>query len=358
MIFATSRGCAASSNRAAGALAVPAGGRATLLGLEAVNPGAEVAYFQAFDRAAELVVLGETAPVLSYALTPGARRLRLKRPASSRVFSYAVTSTRTGAGMPSQACSLVLTMSGETDEGVGSFADPLSVLDDDFETAGEPTPPVGWEEYQPATIDRSEVGNGYLLLTSTVGGVGGSFIYNENRGSFLFKRVRGDFDYRSRNQVLNAVGDGTPATAAGEWRFAGPGVADPDDSQHNALHIKLGADPTGQNRIEWKTTDGDVSTWDSVAGAAPLYYDLRIVRLRQVFRLYYRVAELHALEDDADWTLLETIDRSSNATPPRVGGAAAVTMPNELLLYLCGGYSNVATLDVQLQCFGAIVRTP
>jgi hypothetical protein len=353
---------AVSSNRAAGALAVRAGGRGTFLAADVHNPGAAAAYLQLFDVAAEDVELGTTVPVLAFAVLAGAsRRIRPRRPLGGLVRSYAITSSRTGSGMPTEACSVSIAMSGHPSQAASSPADPLSVLDDDFEDGSADPTERGWTWYQESTVATAEVADGELHLESTTGGAAGAWIYNENRGNLLHKPVRGDFDFRSRWRVRNAAGSGSPTGGVPiEWRFAGPGVADPDDAEHNSLHLKLGGDPDGQNRIEWKTTDGDVSTWAAVAGSAPLDYDLRIVRQGQVFLLYYRRTDAgYALESDAGWTLVQTIDRTDNAVPARTGGAAAVAMPNEVWIYLTGGYAGPQTdLDIQGWCERAIVRTP
>ena len=58
-MLANRTGSVVSSNRTAGALAVPVGGRGTWLGFDAYNPGSAVAYLQAFAVEAEDVVLGE-----------------------------------------------------------------------------------------------------------------------------------------------------------------------------------------------------------------------------------------------------------------------------------------------------------
>lgn len=359
---------AVSVNRAAGALAVPAGGRSTFLGLDVYNPGSAVAYLQAFDVAAEDVELGTTVPVLAYALLPGqVRKVRPKRALWAGVLSYAVTSTRTGSGMPSAACSVSLVMDGQPSEAEMSPADPLSALDDDFEDGAVDPTDRGWTFFQESTIDTAEVADGELHMVSTTGGASGAWIYNTQRGNLCHKSVTGDFVVRVRSRVRNAAGDGSPTGGVPlEWRFGGGiNITDPDDSVHNSLHMMFGGDPNGQDRGEWKTIDDAVALWDSVALDPPLDYDAEIARTGQVFVLSVRQYDPElgpedegyvALEDDAGFTVVQTIDRSDNATPAR---ASAVPMPNTVWICLTGGYAGPQTdLDIQAWFGGVIVRTP
>lgn len=356
-----------SSNRTAGALAVPVGGRGTWLGFDAYNPGSAVAYLQAFAVEAEDVVLGTTVPVLAYALPVGARRVRPQQPIGARVLSYAVTSTRTGSAVPTEACSVAIAMDGQPSEAETSPADPLSVLDDDFE--GEPSDPTdrGWTFFQESTIDTAEVADGELHMVSTTGGAAGAWIYNQYRGNLCYRPVTGDFVVRVRSRVRNAAGDGSPTGGVPvEWRFGGGvNITDPDDSEHNSLHMMFGGDPDGQDRGEWKTIDAAVALWGSVALDGPLDYDAEVARTGQVFVLSVRQYDPEigpedegyvALEDDAGWTVVQTIDRSDNATPAR---ASAVPMPATVWICLTGGYAGPQTnLDIQAWFGGVIVRTP
>ena len=308
------------------------------------------------------------AVVLAYAVLAGAsRRVRPKRPLGARVLSYAVTSTRTGSGVPSEACSVAIAMDGQPSEAETSPADPLSVLDDDFEDG--PTDPTdrGWTFFQESTVDTAEVVDGELHMVSTTGGASGAWIYNEYRGNLLHKSVTGDFVVRVRCRVRNAAGTGSPTGGVPlEWRFGGGiNITDPDDSEHNSLHMMFGGDPDGENRGEWKTIDGAVALWGSVPLAGPLDYDAEVARTGQVFVLSVRAydAELGpedegyvSLEDDAGFTVVQTIDRDDDTQPAR---ASAVPMPATVWICLTGGYAGPQTdLDIQAWFERVIVRTP
>lgn len=332
-------------------------GAGLLVGGRAFNPQSSTIYVQVFDAQAADVELGTTVPVFTAAVPPG-RAVRLRPPRPIRCpggLSFAATAERTGGSSPAGPITLQLEVGGSAE--LGEVVDPALFIDD-FESGDPLLENRGWTWFDEATVATQTMAGGELHLVSTTGGAGEAWWYNTENGNLLHKTVTGDFDARARLRVRNAAGTGSPSSAALEWRFAGIAVHDPDRATElNYVHAMLGADPNGQNRIEWKTTDDSVSTWDSVAGAAPLDYDLRIVRTGQVLTLSYRAfdADLEpgdedyvALADDSGWTVYQPIDRDDNATPARLGGAPAVNLPNTLQIGLTGGYAGpTATLDIQ-----------
>lgn len=330
-------------------------GAAFLVGGSAFNPGATPAYVQVFDVAAASVALGETEPVFSMAVPPG-RSARIRPPRPIRCaggMSFAATGGRMDGTSPAGPLVVQLEVGGEAE--LGETLDP-AVFIDDFETGDTLVENRGWAWFDEETVATQTIAGGELRLVSTEGGASGAWIYNENRGNLLHKPVTGDFDARTRSRVRNAAGTGSPAGGVPlEWRFGGGiSITDPDDTDHNSLHMMFGGDPDGQDRGEWKTTDGTVSTWASVPLTPPLDYDARVVRVGQVFSLYIRAfdAELGledegyvALGDDDDWTLVQTIDRTDNTTPAR---ATAVPMPATVWLCITGGYAGPQSdLDIQ-----------
>jgi hypothetical protein len=329
-------------------------GAAFLVGGSVFNPQGSTVYLQVFDAAAADVMLGTTEPVFSIAVPPGRRvQIRPPRPIQcANGMSFAATAGRTSATSPAGPISVQFEVGGVA--ALGQTLDPAAFIDD-FESGDPLLENRGWTWYDEASVATQDMNGGELHLVSTTGGAAGAWWYNTEDGNLLFKTVTGDFDARVRLRVRNAAGTGSPSSAALEWRFAGIAVHDPDRStDFNYVHAMLGADPNGTDRIEWKATDGSVSTWDSIAGAAPLDYDLRIVRVGQVFTLSYRAFDADLapedegyvpLSDDDDWTTYQVIDRDDNTIPPR---ATAVNMPNTVQVGLTGGYAGpAATLDIQ-----------
>ena len=228
-------------------------------------------------------------------------------------------------------------------------ADPLAQYDDSF--VGSSLGPQ-WSVFNASVIDRAEVANGEINLEPTQGGAAGSLWFNTSLGMLHYVDITGGFDVRARMRVRDSAGTASPPGDPGDFRFAGIAAHDPDRTapatDHNYVHVMLGGDPNGQNRIEWKTTDASVSEFASDAGSAPLDYDIRLVRDQddnQIFRLYYRRTDLgETLASDTGWVLLQTVDRTDSATPPR---ASAVSLPALLQVGFVGGYANPVTHDIQ-----------
>ena len=256
--------------------------------------------------------------------------------------------------------------------GESAPVDPLAALSDTFDGTDSLTD-RGWTIYNAGTISDQTVSGGELHLTSTTGGAAGAWWYSQpsgptltEDGALVYKTVTGNFDVRARIRVRNAAGTGSPSAAALEWRFAGIQVQDPAGlgagTNFNYVHIGLGSDPGGQNRIEWKVTDDDGalsnrSTFASDAGSADLDYDLRIVRDGQIFRLYYRRTDLgETLASDVGWTQVSIGDivKDQN-TPARTGGATPVAFPDTLAVGIMPPYAGPqVTLD--LQCWVEEIR--
>lgn len=312
----------------------------------AYNPHNQPVYLQVFDAAADDVVLGTTEPIYTIAVPAGRSiRLRTARPIKCRNgMSFAATGGRTSGTSPVGPILAQLELGGRA----ALAAQPdYTALNDDFDDGDTLVENRGWTWYDETSVATQTISGGDLHLVSLDGGAAGAWWYNTENGNLLFKNVTGDFDVRVRVRVRDAAGTGSPSSAALEWRFAGIAVHDPDrTTQFNYLHAMLGADPNGQNRIEWKTTDDSVSVWDSVAGSAPLDYDLRIVRVGQVFTLYNRRVDFgRDLHEDNGFVLYQTIDRDDNTVPAR---ASAVNLPNTVQIGLTGGYAGPTnTLDIQ-----------
>jgi hypothetical protein len=317
------------------------------VGGSAFNGNGSAVYLQVFGVPASEVELGTTVPIFTIAI-PAGRSLRLRPPRPIRCpngMSFAATGGRTDGTSPAGPITVHFDVGG-ADADLGTTLDPAS-LNDTFNGGDPLLENRGWTWYDEGSVATQDMSGGELHLVSTGGGAAGAWWYNTENGNLLFKQVTGDFDVRVRLRVRDAAGTGSPSSAAFEWRFAGIAVHDPDRStQYNYVHAMLGADPNGTDRIEWKTTDDSASTWDSVAGSAPLDYDLRIVRVGQVFSLYYRRTDSgQTLASNTGWTLYATIDRNDNTVPVR---ASAVPMPDTVQIGLTGGYAGPqASLDIQ-----------
>ncbi len=248
--------------------------------------------------------------------------------------------------------------------------DPLASLDDDF-AGTDVLEARGWTIYNDGTIDAQQVSGGVVFLQSTGGGAADAWWYSQpgpfrQDGALVYKLVDGDFDVRARVEVRNAADTGSPTGGvASEWRFAGIAVHDPAgliSGEFNYIHIALGGDPNGANRVEWKVTDDDgaapQSTFGSAAGSAPLDYDLRIVRVGQTLTLSYRrTDEGEPLGSDLSWSTLETIEKDAN-TPARTGGATPVAFPSEVAVGIMPPYAGPQTdLDCVLTVDAIRFRT-
>lgn len=257
---------------------------------------------------------------------------------------------------------------------IGGPFDALEALSDNFGGSATDVEARGWTWYGESTIATQTVSGGELHLEGTTGGAAGAWWYSSTsgptleNGNILYKLVTGDFDVRARVRVRNAAGSGSPSSAAFEWRFAGIQAQDPDgltSGRFNYVHLALGADPNGQNRLEWKVTDDDGatgdSTFDSEAVSAPLDYDLRMVRDGQTFRLYYRASVAGiSLRDATGFAQIGIgdIEKDSN-TPARSGGTGPVAFPSTLAVGIMGPYSGpTATLDLQIWIEEIVFTTP
>lgn len=259
--------------------------------------------------------------------------------------------------------------------GVGAVVtDPLADLSDDFSTAGSLTD-RGFTVFNPSVIATSTVSGGALTLTGTVGGAGGAHWYSQpgvNRaGAIAYKLVTGDFDVRARCRVTNLAGTDVPPNAGGEWRFAGIQVQEPaglGSTVYNYVHLGLGSDPNGARRIEWKVTDsgGAVSPYstygsDAGSGATELAYDLRIVRVGQLFYLYYRLISAgEALASDLLWSAISVspISKDTNS-PARFGGTTPVAFSSELAVGIMPPYAGPqASIDIRLVVEEILYSTP
>lgn len=248
--------------------------------------------------------------------------------------------------------------------------DPLAALSDTFD-GSESLTARGWTVYNASDLSDQTVSGGELHLSSTTGGEPGSHWYSqisgplERDGSLVYKLVSGNFDCRARFRVRNAANSGSPSAAANEWRFAGLQAQDPAgliSTAFNYVHVGLGSDPSGQNRIEWKVTDsgggtGPQSTFASDAGSADLDYDLRMVRSGQTFGLYYRRTDSgEALDSNASWTQVSVGDiEKDSGTPTRTGGATPVAFPAELAVGIMPPYAGPQS-TVDLQCWVEEIR--
>jgi hypothetical protein len=208
-----------------------------------------------------------------------------------------------------------------------------------------------WTLFESVTTTATlSVHDGELDYQVSAGGSNGSFWFDAHDGVLLHKTVTGDFDARCRIRVRNTADSGNPPLTS--FRIAGLAAHDPDrTTEYNYVHVGLGATNTVNLRAEWKTTDSSDSAFNSIealSGAGDLEGDLRIVRVDQVFTLYAKLSDT-PLDDDEDWTLITTVDRTDNTIPDRNtnGGAAdnATPMPDTLqvglILYSSTGTHNI-----------------
>lgn len=252
--------------------------------------------------------------------------------------------------------------------------DPLNALSDAFGGDVTDVEARGFTWFRESTVATQTVSGGELHLESTSGGAGASWWYSSSSGpvlqagNLLYKLVTGDFDVRARVRVRNAAGSGSPSSAALEWRFAGIAAHEPDGldtDDYNYVHLALGGDPNGQNRLEWKVTDDDGSTGDSTFDSepvsAPLDYDLRIVRDGQTFRLYFRASSpTVSIRSNAGWSQIGIGDIEKDAnTPARAGATGPVAFGNTLAVGIMGPYAGpAATLDCQIWVEEIVYLTP
>jgi hypothetical protein len=256
---------------------------------------------------------------------------------------------------------------------IGGPFDPLELLSDNFGGDVTDVESRGFTWYGESTIATQTVSGGELHIEGVGGGATGAWWYSSGgvtleNGNLLYKSVTGDFDVRARVRVRNAAGSGSPSTAALEWRFAGLQAQDPAGlagGRFNYVHLGLGADPNGQNRLEWKVTDDDGvtgdSTFDSEAVAAPLDYDLRMVRDGQTFRLYFRASvSTVSLRSAAGFTQIGIGDIEKDAnTPARSGVTGPIAFPDTLAVGIMGPYSGpTPTLDLQIWIEEIVYITP
>lgn len=256
----------------------------------------------------------------------------------------------------------------------GGPFDALGSLADNFGGTVTDVEARGWAWFRDSTIATQTVSSDELHLESTAGGAGDSWWYSSSvgpvlqAGNLLYKLVTGDFDLRARVRVRDAAGTGSPSSAGGEWRFAGIQAQEPDGltgGRYNYVHLGLGADPSGQNRLEWKVTDDDGvdgdSTFGSEAVAAPLDYDLRMVRVGQTISLSFRASvSTVSLRSATGFTAISIGDIEKDAnTPARSGTTGPVAFGNTLAVGIMGPYSGpTATLDCQMWVEEIVVITP
>jgi hypothetical protein len=240
-------------------------------------------------------------------------------------------------------------------------ADPLARLSDDF--SGDQLDP-SWSFYNRGLVATSSVGGGTALnYQITAGGVAGSFWYNEFAGSLIYKLVEGPCDMRARIRARNSANSGNPPL--GTARIVGIAAHDPlrpptPGATLNYVHTGTGVvAPAVTTVVEWKTTDLNVSTFNTntwpVGGVGDLDADLRIVRRTdlQIFDIYVKPSTT-PLNSPSGWTLQQSINRTSTAQPVR---AAAEPLPDVLQWGLMV-YSSEAIQDIRSFVRQVLFSTP
>lgn len=218
-----------------------------------------------------------------------------------------------------------------------SRVDPLAALDDDFSTdTGK------WSSILAGgTTMTPVVSGGELDLTISAGGTGGSFAFDGNDYCYRYQTITGtSWVVMARVRARNTANTGIPPATL--FRLFALHVADPANvlPVYNFIHVAIGTVNGVQSRVEWKTNDhdgggsNDVSAFNSIASpSGNCDVDLRIVRSGQSFVLGARASTGDMLTA-TDWTTVATIDRTSNATPPRAANGAvanlAVPLPTTL----------------------------
>lgn len=221
----------------------------------------------------------------------------------------------------------------------------ISAFADDFDSGDNNLLARGWRMYQSALVATQDIADGELDYEVTAGAAAGSFWFNADDGNLVFKLITGDADVRIRVRVRNTADSGSPP--ADNFRLFVLAAHDPDRATNlNYCHVGAGSTADTGSRVEWKTTDDSVSTYDDNGAdiAAPLDVDLRLVRVGQVFTPYWRLSSASGnLRDNVGWNALQTMDREDNTTPAR---ASAVALPDTLQWgFSC--YSNDATHNVR-----------
>ena len=189
---------------------------------------------------------------------------------------------------------------------------------------------AGWTSNTRGGASFTESG-GQIVATLATGSVSGSYFHDTNQGAYYYRSFSsngfyGPFDYRARIVATNAADSGDPPFDA--ERIVSMIVTDPANSgsDQNHLYVGIGDADFGNRAVQWKTTDNDgvssdTSAFNSVTANADLEKDVRIVRRttdKDIFDLYWRSTSLgFDLDDNSGWNLIETIDRSDNAVPPR-----------------------------------------
>lgn len=215
--------------------------------------------------------------------------------------------------------------------------DPLAAMDDGFNEAALASK---WTVYEGDGTASISVSGGELNLTCNAGGTNDSLWFDGDEGILVYQLVTGDFDAVATVRVRNLANSGLPTVGDGNYRIAGLAAHDPDRSSLlNYVHVGLGCTASAGITCEWKTTESSVSTYNSVAAATGVG-QIRILRVDQIFSLYYRAAASDA------WTLVQSIDRG--ATTP---------LPSTLQLGFMV-YASVASHDERIFVDRFTVRTP
>lgn len=251
--------------------------------------------------------------------------------------------------------------------------DPLAFLDDYFDAGPSDITQRGWFAYKDGAISNRAVGSGYLdfQIAAGAGGIGGatSFWFDGTAdGALLYKPITGPFDARIRAQVRNTAFAANPPVT--NFRIAGLAAHDPTRTANvfNYVHIGAGSTGAADGRIEWKTTDddggasNDTSAFNSVSwGASTMDVDMRLVRRAsnlQIFDTYWRASSGDLLSPSG-WTLLVTVNRTSNAAPARSTNGAvanlAISMPTTVQVGPML-YSNTGVHDIRMRVLEARFR--
>jgi hypothetical protein len=247
--------------------------------------------------------------------------------------------------------------------------DPLADLSDSF-SYGATMTGNGWaiEDTTPSSTPSDTITDGEADLTVAAGNTDGSFWFDTNDGVLWYKTVTGACDFRARVHVMDGDGAATPPATPPDTQFRIAGIAahDPDRTTNEYVHVGCGSNNTvGQLQVEWKTTDDSDSAYaytQATLTGGELLYDLRIVRRAsnlQAFDLYVRAGLSRSLEDDAGWTLLQTIDRSDDQVPDRAAnnGSTAVALPSTLRWGFMV-YANAEVHDIRMYVAACRFSTP
>ncbi len=169
-----------------------------------------------------------------------------------------------------------------------------------------------WTQFSATLGDTFDTDRYYLRITP---GLAAGLVASPNRtpGPGAYESIAGDFDVRCAMELRNATDTGYAADNTGRSACL---YVSQDTSQLNWIEISIGTTGAGFRIATASASSVGVFVETTAAAVATLNYDLRIIRVGQIFLTLYRAHnDAIPLHDNDGWTILGVFVRIGDPLP-------------------------------------------